>query len=277
MTASAEQQLHTLCTNENACVTYLFGKRWPWGFTCPFCGSVQKEIAPAYTVVCRYCRKQTSITAHTLMHGSKKDLVAWMKVAWQFCFHNQGISARELQGLMGLSCYQTAWIWLQKLRRAAALTESARCCGVVHFEVSPLSASLSSEKDSPDIGIALEFERRREKRGRVKFFVLASRSPHLITSAIHQLIDRNTTLLMAEAESPCRECAIEHYLYRQPTPEQLERSRHLFRETELWLTAVYRGAIDSSHLQSYLDEFSFHYNTRYWPERLDVFDHRRSR
>ncbi|MFN2356095.1 MAG: transposase, partial [Desulfopila sp.] len=72
---------NTPFSTEHACVTYLFQKRWPWGFKCPFCQRVQKDMAPAYTVVCRYCRKQTSITAHTLMHGSKKNLVAWMRVA----------------------------------------------------------------------------------------------------------------------------------------------------------------------------------------------------
>jgi hypothetical protein len=92
-------------------------------------------------VVCRYCRKQTSITAHTLMHGSKKNLVAWMRVASQFCFHDQGISARELQRLMKLSCYQTAWNWLQKMRRGAALAESTPCRGTVLFDIIPLQIS----------------------------------------------------------------------------------------------------------------------------------------
>lgn len=72
MTASQQQFFNSLFTDEHACVSYLFNKRWPMGFACPFCGVVQPEVAPAYTVVCRYCRKQTSITAKTLMHGSKK-------------------------------------------------------------------------------------------------------------------------------------------------------------------------------------------------------------
>jgi len=71
--------LNSRFANEHACVTYLFRRRWPLGFRCPFCGAVQKETAPAYTVVCRYCRKQTSITAQTIMHGSKMDLVAWLQ------------------------------------------------------------------------------------------------------------------------------------------------------------------------------------------------------
>ncbi|MDP3481560.1 MAG: IS1595 family transposase [Desulfoprunum sp.] len=273
MAASHKLKADGFLANEHACVSYLFRKRWPWGFTCPFCGEVQKDIAPAYVVVCRYCRKQTSITAHTLMHGSKNSLMAWMQVARQFCLQSRGISARELQQLMGLSCYQTAWIWLQKIRRAAALAESAPCCGIVFFDIVSLPVVTAADKTTPDIGIALELKNCKETKKRVKFVVLETRSAEALTAAAKILIQPNTALMVRERDWPLRECLQESYLCGQPSVEQLEQGRLLLQETETWLATVFRGAIDSRYLQSYLDEFSFRCNTSFWTDRLAVLDH----
>lgn len=271
MATQGKHILNTPFSSEQACVTYLFRKRWPWGFKCPFCGSLQQEIAPAYVVVCRYCRKQTSITAHTLMHGSKKCLVAWMRVVWQFCFQKEGLSARELQRLMELSCYQTAWSWLQKIRCGAALAESAPCRGVVIFDLAPLSVAVSSAKAVPDIGMALEMSY--AKNARVRLAAINPSSPKTITTVINKLIEENATLLIREREWLSSDCLIAPDLQGQPTPEQLERVKFLLQKVVSWLNSVYRGAIDPGHLQGYLDEFSFRHNTASWPDHLAVMDH----
>jgi hypothetical protein len=265
---------HLLCTpfsSEQTCVAYLFRKRWPWGFKCPFCGSVQQEIAPAYTVVCRYCRKQTSITAHTLMHGSKKSLVAWMRVAWQFCSQHDGISARELQRLMELSCYQTAWSWLQKIRQGAALAESAPCRDIVLFDLASLPLTASSLKTAPDIGMALELSN--SGNARVRLTALESSSPRAITAAANNLVEKNATLLIKNRQWLSSECRIASDLWGQPTREQLERGHLLLEKTVSWLNTVYRKAITPCHLQGYLDEFCFRYNTASWPDHLTIMDH----
>lgn len=273
MTSSEIDISKTPFSSESACVAYLFKKRWPTGFKCPFCNTVQNEIAPAYVVVCRYCRKQTSITAHTLMHGSKKSLVAWMQVAWQFCFQDQGTSARELQRLMELSCYQTAWNWLQKIRRGAALAESAPCCGIVLFDLALLPTTPLSKRLRPDIGMALELNSSKADNARVRFTALTSRSPETITTAINNLIKRETTLLIRDQEWLSSGCRIAPDLRGKPTKEQLKRGQLLLQQTETWMNTVYRGAIDPSLLQGYLDEFSFRYNTASWSDQLLVLDH----
>ncbi len=264
---------NTPFSTEHACVTYLFQKRWPWGFRCPFCQRVQKDMAPAYTVVCRYCRKQTSITAHTLMHGSKKNLVAWMRVASQFCFHEQGISARELQRLMELSCYQTAWSWLQKIRHGAALAESAPCRDTVLFDVIPLQIAAAGEKKTGQIAMALEMEHAKVESIRVRLLVLDNISPEQVSVAIMSLVQQDTILLLPDHYRMEISPLDERYQLTAPTEEQRTRGQLLLQETSNWLERLYCGAIDSCYLQSYLDEFCFRHNTVSWPDRLAVLDH----
>ena len=271
MTFANVNSLKTPFSNEQACVTYLFRKRWPWGFKCPFCGTVQQEMAPAYAVVCRHCRKQTSITAHTLMHGSKKSLVAWMRVAWQFCFNGDGISARELQRLMELSCYQTAWGWLQKMRLGAAIAESKPCRDIVLFDLVSSKAKVFSGNNPQDIGMALELSL--SASARVRLTKLDSNSPTAITTIINNMVERNATLLIKDSELLSDNCRIAPDHLGQPTREQLERGQLLQEKTVIWLTTLYRRAIAPCHLQSYLDEFSFRYNTASWPDRRAILDH----
>jgi len=273
MAAFQQHTPSTLFSTEHACVTYLFQKRWPYGFRCPFCKRVQSSLAPAYTVVCRYCRKQTSITAHTLMHGSKKNLVAWMRVASQFCFHDQGISARELQRLMELSCYQTAWSWLQKIRRGAALAESVPCRGTVLFDVLSLQISAVPQKKTLDIGIALELGQDKPALARVRLWVLNKKSQEEVTATVNTLIEKNTILLIRNQQWQNLNDFHESYRPVAPTPKQLAQGYLLMQKAANWLDKLYRGAIDSCYLQSYLDEFCFRQNTESWPDRLAVLDH----
>ncbi len=271
MTVPEKYITSTPFSSEQACIAYLFRKRWPWGFKCSFCGAVQQEIAPAYTVVCRYCRKQTSITAHTLMHGSKKSLVAWMRVAWQFCSQVEGLSARELQRIMELSCYQTAWSWLQKIRHGAALAEAAPCRGIVFVDIISLPITASSSKTAIDVAMALELNQ--SDTARVRFAVIDFSSHEAKTAAISKLIDKNATLLMKNQQWLSSDCRIAADFGGQPTREQLERSDLLLEKTASWLNTVYRRAIAPGHLQGYLDEFCFRYNTASWSDHLAIMDH----
>jgi hypothetical protein len=174
---------------------------------------------------------------------------------------------------MGLSCYQTAWNWLQKIRRGAALAESTPCCGIVLFDLAPLPTTSFSKKLPPDIGMALELNPSKANDTRVRFMALNSRSPETITAAINNLIESETTLLITEREWLSPGCQIPPDLRGKPTKEQLKRGQLLLQQTETWMNTMYRGAIDPSFLQGYLDEFCFRYNTASWPDQLMVLDH----
>ena len=66
---------------------------------------------------CARCRKQTSITAGTVMHGSKLSLSMWFRAVFLMATHSDGLSASELQRQLGLGSYKTAWMLSAKLRR----------------------------------------------------------------------------------------------------------------------------------------------------------------
>ena len=57
--------------------------------------------------------------------------------------HHPRVSAKQLQRQLGLSRYETAWLILQKLRRAIVASERARLKNVVEVDEFFLGGSLA--------------------------------------------------------------------------------------------------------------------------------------
>src|SRR5215472_11582080 len=86
----------------------------------PGCGDGRAWLlkTKAFTYECAGCRRQTSVTAGTIMHASKLPLTTWFWAAFLMATHSNGISALQLQSQLGLGSYRTAWMLCAKLRRA---------------------------------------------------------------------------------------------------------------------------------------------------------------
>src|SRR5271166_117880 len=65
--------------NDDACAAWLSAARWPSGFRCPACAGAKgwPHGGKPFTFECAACGKQTSVTAGTIMHGSKLPLLVW--------------------------------------------------------------------------------------------------------------------------------------------------------------------------------------------------------
>ena len=121
---------------ESACADYLFARRWPDGFVCPGCGGGRAWLlqTKAFTYECADCRRQTSVTAGTIMHASKLPLTIWFWAAFLMATHSNGISALQLQNQLGLGSYRTAWMLCGKLRRAMVNPEREPLSGLVEAD-----------------------------------------------------------------------------------------------------------------------------------------------
>ncbi len=69
---------------EEDCREYLFASRWPEGFGCRRCGGGEIGVMHRRRVVwqCKGCGAQTSVTAGTVMHGTRQPLRLWFWAAY---------------------------------------------------------------------------------------------------------------------------------------------------------------------------------------------------
>jgi hypothetical protein len=67
---------------------------------------------------CASCGKQHSLLAGTIFEPTKTGLARWFLAIFLVTSSKGGISAMELKRQMGFGSYQTAWSWLDKIRKA---------------------------------------------------------------------------------------------------------------------------------------------------------------
>ncbi len=146
---------------DEACLEYLAASRWPEGFVCPCCGSRQAWVLDRrHLWECASCHAQTSVTAGTATHRTRTPLRLWFWAAYLVATHQPGISAKQLSRQLGLR-YETAWLILQKLRRAMVAPERSPLRGEVEIDecwIGGVEPGKQSRAPGPKtlVGVAVE-------------------------------------------------------------------------------------------------------------------------
>ena len=110
---------------EADCRAYWIEARWGGKPACARCHGTRLWVERDGTLFeCADCGHQTSLTSGTLLEKTRKPLKMWFRAVFEISTRRTGISAKDLQRIMGFGSYKTAWSWLHKLR--AALVRSDR-------------------------------------------------------------------------------------------------------------------------------------------------------
>jgi hypothetical protein len=167
--------------DERACQDYLAASRWPGGFHCPGCGGGRAWVLERrHLWECGLCGRQTSVTAGTVLHGTRTPLTLWFWAAYLMSTHTPGISARQLQRQLGISRYEAAWLIAQKLRRAMVAPERRPLSGEVEVDEAFVGGRNSARRGARDcigkvlVGVAAEVRGRHT--GRIRLQVLPDAS-----------------------------------------------------------------------------------------------------
>lgn len=94
-------------STDQACFKYVFLVQ---GDVCPNCQSTQYRSMKEHTLRCKLCRKFTSVTQGTLI-----------QVMWYMVCEKQGVSAHDIQDVLGIGIYETEWSKLHKFQKAMVL------------------------------------------------------------------------------------------------------------------------------------------------------------
>ena len=108
---STLEQFQQQFPTEEACRDYFFSKKWPSGFSCPQCGHSHAYITstrrlPLYQ--CLQCHHQTSLTAGTIMAGSRTSLHKWLTAIFLISRTEQGTNAVALSKIISVTYKQPA-------------------------------------------------------------------------------------------------------------------------------------------------------------------------
>ena len=134
-------QFEALFPNEDACSAFLVAKRWPESVHCPRCGSAEKVSAVstmAFKWQCYSCSPDSgyrfSEITGTIFENTNKDLREWFRVVHMMLTSKKGISALQVQRIMGFGSYKTAHYMCHRIRAGLADEEFQKLMGIVEVD-----------------------------------------------------------------------------------------------------------------------------------------------
>ncbi len=116
--------MNKIYTDDNAARAHLEKLLWPEGPICPHCGVIDqatrlkgKSTRPGVWN-CRACDEPFTVTVGTVYERSHIPLHKWVYATHLMAASKKGISAVQLQRMLGLGSYRSAWFLAHRIREA---------------------------------------------------------------------------------------------------------------------------------------------------------------
>jgi transposase-like protein len=267
---------------DQACRDYLTQLRWPHGFVCPRCGACTAWTATRGRLVCGGCRHQTSVTAGTIFHDTRKPLRLWFQAMWYVTSQKNGTSAMGLQRVLGLGSYLTAWTWLHKLRRAMVRPGRDRLSGRVEVDETYVGGEEPEAHARQILGkclVAIAAQEDGRGIGRIRMARIPDASAVSLQQFIRGAIEPGS-VVHTDGWEGYRSLGKNGYRHKvtilrgqgkDAAIELLPRVHRVAGLLKRWLLGTHQGSVSGNHLDYYLDEFTFRFNRRKSRSRGKLF------
>lgn len=266
-------------TTEESCVDYLISLRWPDGFECPACKNKEMRRTTRGLFECRKCRRQASVTAGTLFHGTRKPLRLWFEAMWHITNQKFGANALGLQRILNLGSYNTAWRWLHRLRRAMVRPGRDNLSGTVEVDETYIGGERSGKRgrgaeNKALVVIAVEDKSEVSKTGkgigRIRLQHVPDASANVLTEFIRTHINEGSRI-RTDGWTGYQSITNMGYEHVVVGSKELVIAHLVTSLLKRWLLGTYQGAVRPAHLNYYLDEFTFRFNRRTSASRGKLF------
>ena len=260
--------------DDAACRRYLERLRWGQGFSCRFCGDGSGEYWRMGDGLrrCKACRRESSVTAGTIMDKTRMPLVSWFAAVWYVVNQKNGVSALGLQRVLGFGSYQTAWAWLHKLRRAMVRPDRELLSGAVEVDETLIGGvkpggGRRSLHGKALVAIAVECED--GGPGRTRMRRIPNASADVLTDFVFDNVARGSEV---RTDAWQGYCDIGRYRFihvvtslrqaNEPAHVAMPEVHRVASLLKRWLLGTHQGAVSLEQLDYYLDEFTFRFNRR---------------
>lgn len=293
------REFQRLFKDDDACARYLEGAKWPKGFECPHCHEKGEPIRLATrpgVLACRSCRKQTSLTVGTVMARTHSPLTVWFWAAYLVSSMTPGMSAVQFQRQLGLTRYETAFQILHKLRAGMVRQGRDRIGGNLgrgdHVEVDEtyIGGTTRGEGRGPHaddktlVMAAVEVRTRPAKKGdkpmrrggryagRLRLEIVPTRGAKSVVGFVEKAVEPGA-MVITDAWGGYNSLGSLGYQHLpvvegndpKVAEEYLPIVHLVFSNLKAWLQGTHHGRVEPKHLQTYLNEFTFRFNRRFYP------------
>lgn len=282
--------------NEEAAYEFVESKLWPHGATCPKCGErervskMQGKSTRIGAHKCYVCRKPFTVKVGTIFESSHVKMHLWLQAIYLVSSSKKGISSNQLHRTLGVTL-KTAWFMTHRIREAMR-----------SGDMSPFGSNGGAvEVDETFIGRDFDKKPKGMKKGRGfhhknKVLALVDRTTGQARSMVVDNL-KATTLVPILKQNILREARVmtdEAAYYKSLSKDFAEHgfTRHgqgqyvsfvdptIHTNTIEGFFSVFKRGMKGTyqhcghhHLNRYLAEFDFRYNTR---SALEITDEQRA-
>jgi transposase-like protein len=264
-------------STEEDCRKYLFQKRWPKGFICPKCGNTTfYELEDQVHYQCARCKRQTSVTAGTLMHKTHLQLRYWFWAIYLISRDKRGISAVALKNALKVS-YPTAWHLLHKIRIAMGSKEQDYVLnGVIVLDDAFFGGKTKGKKrgrgtEKANVIVAVSLNKD-QKSLFAKMLVVENLKDTTISPEIKKIIETGSVLRTDAHQTLAN---LQDYLHEvivsYEDPELAESVFHwvnvIIANAKSFILGTFHG-LPKKYLSRYLDEYCYRFNRRFCEHQI---------
>jgi len=276
------EALRNAAVDETKSVEFLEQQRWAGQVACPRCESVEvyKMIGrdgqrnKDYRWRCRSCSKFFTVRTGTIFEETRLPLRVWVTAFWKACSSKKGISALQLSREMEIT-HKSALFVLRRIRHGMGETNLPKLTGTVEADElyvggKPRYHGVSKRgrgaNKIPVMGIV-------QRGGDVRFQAMERLTAKELGNFIAENADLTCRLITDEANlytKVGREFEGGHEVVKHRWRQYVKPGTDIHSNTvEGVFSLIRRGvmgtfhSVSRKHLQNYLNEFQFRWNTRH--------------
>jgi len=260
------------------CREYLVARRWPNGVECPRCGGKNVKFSEKFNrwqCGSHHELRQFTLKTGTIFNESPIGLDKWLLTMWQVINCKNGVSSYEIAKAIGVT-QKSAWFMLHRLREVMHPASAPKLSGEIECDETFVGGKVSNMHKSRKRKMQMRSQKGDnktvvlgllERDGRVRAAVAPSRHRHEVHSNIAANVEAGANLYTDEFVSYdnlptefAREFInkLEGYVKGRVHVNGMENFWSLLKRT---LKGTY-VSVDPVHLQAYVDEQVFRFNSR---------------
>jgi len=265
------------------------------GVSCSKCNSKEHRwIQIKWQYECFKCGNRTTLRSGTALHGSRLPFRYWFIVMHLITSTKKSFSALEIQRQLGHNRYEPVWLMLHKLREVMGRRdEEYQLTDVIELDegyfstissdeekTKPLKRGRGSQKKSKVLVMveSIPVEGKKTKKGKqrkvghIRMIVIND----LKAETLKKIVEENIALKSiidtdnSNSYTKFKDLDIEHrpkIIPKDKVNEMLPWVHIAISNAKRLLLDIHHD-IEPQYLQSYLNEFCYKYNRRYFGDKL---------
>lgn len=262
--------------DEQSCIDHLETLRWNGNVVSPFDVTSKVYDCKGNKYKCKNTGKYFNVKTATIFDNTKMDLRKWFMAIWLVTSHKKGISSLQLGRDLNIT-QKSAWFMLQRIRNCFGLDNDDQLTGEVEIDETYVGGKSKNRPAKIRKDESIETKERYKKStvlgmvergGSVRAMHVENASEMSLIPPIVNNISFDAKLYSDELTSYNKlERVYDHQTVKHGRGEYV-RGRVNTNSIESFWALLKRGIYgiyhftSKKHLQLYVDEFVFRYNTR---------------